>query len=408
MSYISLSDLYEAAVATTPVAPPLAPRQQVASTHVAPIIPGFNPSAATQVLSWDSIGKRLFNLIPLNKKGQPSVGRGEFSVAYLLTGLPDENSINAFRNADGSPIIGRTNKSVDVTTPFGGYEVKEIPFGETVKTGALNDPVLTGIRKAVENTLEPLEAAYDALDTQGQFFVDNHLKGVFTEWYTANNAPKARKPKPATVESWNEHLKEFHNKYKNWTLKKYIRSILDRLRELPTNLLLKDTISLGRYGKRTGEEGDPTIIFSIPQLERFLFTEYGVMPPAHPPAVKDLTDILYKYYGETEADKEFLKQQAQRIDIQLGQERAQQLGKKTTIDSFRRAVAQMNLPRRVALIADAFGASGLQKIFPHTGVFLVTEENYQYIPRAELGKYLQISSVSGGEVKVQRKANAAV
>jgi hypothetical protein len=68
----------------------------------------------------------------------------------------------------------------------------------------------------------------------------------------------------------------------------------------------------------------------------------------------------------------------------------------------------MNLPRRVALIADAFGASGLQKIFPHTGVFLVTEENYQYIPRAELGKYLQISSVSGGEVKVQRKANAAV
>lgn len=408
MSYISLKDLYESAVMPSPVAAPLEPRRQVASTHVAPVIPGFNPNATTPVTRWDQISGELFNYVRLDGSGKPTVGRGEYSVAYLLTGLKTIEEINAFKNSNGKHIIGTTSKSIDVTVPVGQYEVKEIPFGESVKTGALNDPVLTGIRKAVENVLEPLESAYDALDQDGQQQVNQHLINVFTGWYTKNFQPKAKRPLPQTLTKWKEQLEEFNQTYKNWTLKKYIRNILEHLRELPKGLLLGDEISLGRYGKRTADEGEPVIIFSIPQLERFLFQQYGVTPAAHPPAVNDLTDILYKYYGETEADREFLKRQAQQLDIQLGQERAKEFGKKSGLDFFRRAVSHINLPRRVALVREAFGATGLQKIFPHTGIFVVSPQDYQYIPKSELDKYLEIESVSGGEVKIKRKPNATV
>ena len=406
MSYISLSDLYETVV--MPASPvTLPPSKQVASTHIAPVVP-FNPGVTSPVTRWDQTGSDLFNYVRLDSNGKPTVGRGEYSVAYLLTGLKTVEEINAFKNKDGSSIIGKTSKSVDVTLPTGKYEVKEIPFGDSVKTGALNDPVLTGIRKAVENVLEPIEAAYDALDEQGQQQVNQHLIDVFTGWYKKTYQPKAKRPAPDTVAKWNNQLTEFYQTYKNWTLKKYIRNILEHLRELPKGLLLGDEISLGRYGKRTAGEGEPVIIFSIPQLERFLFQQYGITPATYTPAVNDLTDILYKYYGETEADKEFLKRQAQQLDIQLGQERAKEFGKRSGLDFFRRAVAHINLPRRVALIKDAFGASGLQKIFPHTGIFIVTPQDYQYVPRAELQKYIEIASVSGGEVKISRKSNATV
>ena len=187
MSYISLSDLYEAAVVSQQAAPPLAPRQQVASTHVAPVVPSFNPAVATPVTRWDQTGNALFNYVIIGNSEKPSVGRGEYSVAYLLTGLRTTEEINAFKNSNGKHIIGKTDKSVDVTVPSGQYEVKEIPFGGSVKTGAFNDVVLTDIRAAVEDILKPVEAAYDALEETGQLQVDQHLIGVFTGWFIKNN-----------------------------------------------------------------------------------------------------------------------------------------------------------------------------------------------------------------------------
>ena len=68
----------------------------------------------------------------------------------------------------------------------------------------------------------------------------------------------------------------------------------------------------------------------------------------------------------------------------------------------------MNLPKKVAVLRAAFGSTGLQKIFPHTGIFIVTSQDYQYVPKLELGKYLEITSVSGGVVKIGRKINATV
>ena len=408
MSYISLSDLYEAAVVSQQAAPPLAPRQQVASTHVAPVVPSFNPAVATPVTRWDQTGNALFNYVIIGNSEKPSVGRGEYSVAYLLTGLRTTEEINAFKNSNGKHIIGKTDKSVDVTVPSGQYEVKEIPFGGSVKTGAFNDVVLTDIRAAVEDILKPVEAAYDALEETGQLQVDQHLIGVFTGWFIKNNQPKAKRPKPETVTNWQKQLGEFHQIYKGWTIKKYIRNILEHLRELPAGLLLGDEISLGRYSKRTVGEGEPVIIFSIPQLERFLFQQYGVAQLPHTPVINDLTDILYKYYGETEVDRDFLKRQAQQLDIQIGNQRAKEFGKKSGLDFFRRAIAHMNLPKKVAVLRAAFGSTGLQKIFPHTGIFIVTSQDYQYVPKLELGKYLEITSVSGGVVKIGRKINATV
>lgn len=193
-----------------------------------------------------------------------------------------------------------------------------------------------------------------------------------------------------------EAISGLNIRLQGWTLKKFIRAILDKENELPKGIVRGDTISLGQY-----KEKRPEIILSIPQLVNYL-NRFAALPLANSPAVEDMANVLYKYYGKTPEDKEYFKKKAAKMDIDVSQHQAKELGRKTDLEFFRRKVHNMNLTQLLRNIDDAFSSKGLQIIFPHDGVFLVTKNDYLYVPKNALEKYLEIDTVSGGAVKVKR------
>lgn len=388
--YSSLKDVYSQQVTGTATQPP---RQQVAPTHLVPKIK-FDKNAAVEGL-WDEEQRRLF--MGTGGRGE---GRGEYSVANLLTGLNSIEAINSYTFPNGSKIIGQTDRSFDINVPIGSFEVKEV--NKPVKTGAHASTVLIKIQDAVKDALLPILKAYTSLSEAHKKQVDDDIKGMFYKFYgLPEPSPKAR---PATRQKYEAEASAFQSKYKNWTLKKYINNILSHLNELPRGILLEPKIDLKRYEETIRlEDGEPAIIFSIPQLEYFLHNLFGSQQPPTTPAINDIADLLFKYYGEKEADKDFFTQQAKNIDIKMGGEGAIALGKSTDIEYFKRTLAHTNMSEKVRAIKQAFGSEGLQIIFPGDGVFAVNENGYLYVPKSELGNYLQISSVSGGTVKIQRK-----
>jgi hypothetical protein len=374
--YKSLIDIYLEETGVAAPIPPL-PRQQVATPSLTPIIP-FNKNAEIAPAPWNEIAARLFGHDP---KG---TGRGEYSVAYLLTGLTTVEEI------EKAGIIGGKSESVDVTVPVGQYEVKEIGAGASVKTGTHNSIIIRIIRKAVEAIVEELVEAYDTLSDEHQRELDNYIARQTRENFQLKlrGSPKNR----------NEAISILDKRLKDWTLRKYIRAILDKENELPKGMVRGDAIDLGRY-----EEKRPEIVLSIPQLVGYL-GRFAAAPvaPTNRPAVTDIANVLYKYYGKTPEDLEFFKRKAAKIDVDTSQHHAKELGKKTDLEFFRRKVHSMNLTQLLREIDDAFSSKGLQIIFPHDGVFLVTRNDYVYVPRHALDKYLEIDTVSGGAVKVRR------
>lgn len=377
--YKSLIDIYLEDAATAVSLPPL-PRQQVNrptdTPSLTPIIP-FNKDAVMPAPSnWDVTAATLYNHDP---KG---TGKGEYSVAYLLTGLSTVHDI------EQAKIIGKGGESVDVTVPIGKFEVKEIGPGASVKTGTHNSIVIRTIRKSVEAIVEQLEEAYETLNDEDKSRLDQYIVSEVSRNFQLGlrGSPKKRQ----------EEVNKLNDRAQGWTLERYIRAILDKENELPKGIVRGDTISLGLY-----KEKRPEIILSIPQLVNYL-NRFAALPPVHGPVVNDIADVLYRYYGKAPEDKEYFKKKAAKIDIDVGQHQAKELGRKTNLDFFRRKVHSMNLTLLLKNIDDAFSSKGLQIIFPHDGAFLVTKKDYLYVPKQSLDKYLEIDTVSGGAVKVRR------
>lgn len=372
--YKSLIDIYLEETNIAAPIPPL-PRQQVSAPVLTPIIP-FNKNAEIAPTPWNETAARLFGHDP---KG---TGRGEYSVAYLLTGLTTVEEI------EKAGIIGGKSESVDVTVPVGRYEVKEIGPGATVKTGTHNSIIVRTIRKSVEAIVEELADAYDTLSDEDQNRLDIYIARQVRENFQLRLRGSMKKRQEA--------MSGLDTRIQGWTLKKYIRAILDKENELPKGIVRGDAIDLGRY-----EEKRPEIVLSIPQLVGYL-NRFAATPLTNRPAVADIANVLYKYYGKTPEDLEFFKRKAAKVDVDINQHHAKESGRKTDLEFFRRKVHNMNLTQLLRDIDDAFSSKGLQIIFPHDGAFLVTKNDYVYVPKHALDKYLEIDTVSGGAVKVRR------
>ena len=377
--YKSLIDIYLEETSVAAPMPPL-PRQQVAvpveKPSLVPVIP-FNKNAEIAPTPWNDIAAKLFEY-----KTKEQEGRGEYSVAYLLTGLTTMEEIEKVG------IIGGKSESVDVTVPAGKYEVKEIGAGASVKTGAHNAIIIRTIRKAVEAIVEELAAAYDTLSDEHQSELDVYIATKIRENFQDRLRGSEKRRAEATS--------VLNSRLTGWTMRKYIKAILDKENELPKGMVRGDTIDLGRY-----EEKRPEIVLSIPQLVGYL-NRFAATPAANRPAVADIANVLYKYYGKTQEDLEFFKRKAARVDVDMSQHHAKESGGKTDLEFFRRKVQNMNLTQLLREIDDAFSSKGLQIIFPNDGVFLVTKKDYVYVPKHALSKYLEIDTVSGGAVKVRR------
>ena len=102
--YKSLIDIYLEETSVAAPMPPL-PRQQVAvpveKPSLVPVIP-FNKNAEIAPTPWNDIAAKLFEY-----KTKEQEGRGEYSVAYLLTGLTTMEEIEKVG------IIGGKSESVD-------------------------------------------------------------------------------------------------------------------------------------------------------------------------------------------------------------------------------------------------------------------------------------------------------
>lgn len=392
--YKSLQETY---LEQPPVAVPELPRQSVnVKPDIAPIF-NFNKSTTTPLMNWDSIARGLFNeLKTLNEKD--GLGRGEYSVAYILTGLRSKEEIDNYKGPDIDEIVGGKNRNFDINVPAGMFEVKEMGFNKTVKTGAHNNIVLSKIRRGLSSLLSPILEAYEDLDEDSKRILNNKLMQDAQEFVT--NRYNAENIRLKRIKDAMERDLGYVNAKINvqgadaWTLQKYIQSILDKDRELPAGLLKSPYLQLGAYHER------PYVIFSIKQLVDALL-KFCRLPSTYDEDVEFYYQALKQKYKDINDD--VLLRQATSIALETKSRIARHKKTFTDLDHFRKQIIHKQIDQLYFNLLDAFSGEGLATIFPNDGVFLVTGTDFQYITKADLNKFIEIDNISGGEVKIRRK-----
>lgn len=396
MAYKSLKFVYSEQVLGTPV--PALPRQQVT-------IP--QQEEQSPVVAWppQSLAVPFVETEKGRKQGE---GNGERRVAALFIPKIMGETDKAYFNRLGKYTSGQS-EDFDVKLPDDVkgientvgemYEVKEIKPKRDVRIAKTGMEAEGKIATAVVNLMKYLVNYYSTLDKEGQQNIDAFL---------------IQKIKAKGLEINDD-----------WTLKKYC----DNVRHFPKNMG-KQFFHAERLTKSLRGDRKHIMLLSLDELESYL-DEFCIRNQegsitATPDENKRLNDNVEKLFkllsdlylpsgsGEdTSKQSKELEAKAEEIDRELTAFKCElSPGECRNNDWFCAAWDKIKSAGFISNIKNMLSGedSLVETLLPGKvrGLFIVTEEGYEYISRNNLKNYIYISSLAGQGVKIARLQDKAV
>lgn len=388
MAYQSLKKLYLEDVYGTPV-PPL-PRQQV--TGAAPV------QNQITITPWPENVKK----VPFVQKGakgsKEGQGNGEMRVAALSEAQqPDESDDAYFKRL--STYTSGQNKTYDVSLPNGvKFEVKEIKPKKDVRIAKTGSEAEGMIATSVIAIMNYLSDYYKTLDKTGQQTIDTFLRRKIRQKGDSFNVDDS------------------------WTLLAYCNDVKKHKRNMGKQFFYSNLKTPLRGDRRA------LTVLSLNELEQYL-TEFCVgsqdnqitATPEENKRLNDNVDKLFKLLSDLYLPSELehsdrtargkeLEGKAEDIDRELTAFKCSIAPGECRSDEWFCAawgrVLDAGLFDRIQekLIGDK---SEVISLFPKEvqGLYIVSEEGYEYIPKDQLRSYIYITSLAGQGPKIGRIAD---
>jgi hypothetical protein len=373
--------------------------------------------------AWTPEQAKLFNYkTSTGETAGEGTGRGEYSVASLLTGKTELNQI--------SDLISGGNKSYDVSWPSKDkptykFEVKELDrYGERgkdskpdVRIGTEGDAIGRETISTITTLLKEILNEYEALDPEDQKQIDRQIISYALENVQAPTPEIGRgnKEKAGSVAK-RQKYEAYMAARGNWSLKGYINAIVNKTAELGQSLMFGDN-PLPTSNFRDLER-QKYCFFSIKKLfealtdiELILSDDKGVDETN--PRVQSLRDVLRRNYGaegdteEITTLKAYIDSEAQKLDRKLTKIKCKATGEGCAQGKdFYRDLKHLNLNQHLNnLQQKIFSPDTIRLFFPRdlTGFFAVNPNGYLYTPASKIGELVTFHSISLGRPKVKLK-----
>jgi len=366
---------------------------------------------------WTKVQKGLFDKVVFKKTGE---GRGEMSVASLLTGKTKPNELKRY--------VQGTTEAFDVAglpnMPDAKFEVKEFKFvpgepGEfkgSVRIGKEGAGTTNRIIAGLKRIFDDIENEYMALDKENRNEIDRAIiKTIFPSMVAPE--PKAGpRSKGALAKSFQKAKERYDTAVSlqtKWTLEGYITALFDiavgedrSLSELPYSLF-RPTWEEGKLPTMKTEIRKKYLLFPITQLlsvlEKLASTTKD--DPTINPKLSELQAVVKKHYlppDNTEYEQR-LEREVEILDRKLTKNKCQLTGNEAckTIEEFYRAIKRLKLSTTFEDI-NKIRSTSAESLFPNiTGLFIVHSNGYVYIPKNEINKKIFISQLTQGGLKIQ-------
>lgn len=379
---------------------------------------------------WSAYQKHIF---ALKKTG---AGRGEFSVASLVSGLQPSLAVadQEIRCLLDGCVQGQS-ESFDVSVPPDTeeytsvpklkFEVKELDSdGSSVRIGAEGQKATTLIVNGVIKLIERLENSYHSLNRQERLKVDDLLRKQLG--LTAGGAPA--KPFKETKKNLEKYGKDqrMYELGQGWNLGGFISAIFQSdeqdqegrsIRELPSTLIKKEgTMIPSRYPKsplrstyflRTLQE----VFNAIEEIAK----GGAELPSTISSKSQELRDMVRRLYlpeipdeNTRKKEEEYIDDIVDTIDRKLTRRKITASGSgHLTAKDFFSSVNNLKLLSSLRTIQNMFNdAQIVRNLFPKdiTGLFLVSNSQFSYFPQNTISNYIEIDQISSGGVKIAVKS----
>lgn len=418
MEYKSLKDVYASKVAGWSV-PPLRRQKSLCLEQIpATTAPELQRIVQQQfdinrftIGQWTQEQKKLFNAKREEGKGE---GRGEKSVASLLTGKIMPRELNRYVQGSSQPY--------DVADlpdyPNAKFEVKEFKFipgepGEfkgSVRIGKEGAGTTNRIIAGIKRIFDDIENEYMAMDQDSRKKLDS---AIISTIFPNEQPPQAKTGPRSRGEEAQSFIaaKQRYDSLLNWTLEGYITALFDvaigeerTISELPYSLFR--SVWEKKPNMRT-EIRKKYLLFPITQLLLTLerLASSTADEPVANPKLTDLQTVLKRHYlppDNTEYANR-LDKEAEILDRRLTKNKCQLTGKEAckTTEEFFKVIKKLKLSTTFEDI-NKIRSTSADSLFPNVnGLFIVHPSGYAYIPKSEINNKIFITQLTQGGLKIQ-------
>jgi hypothetical protein len=359
------------------------------------------------------------------KEGIPTgLGPGEYAVASVVS---DSNDPTELVN-----LISGQGMSYDVSWPSSDPELAKYKFevkleGE-VRIGAKGADIGNRIRETVKSVLTQIQEEYSLLKGEERKRADAAILDRITlKRITPHIPTKKKRGDGETSDSIKQRLKHEAEvatreaKKAGWTVEGYIHSILSNLNELPLPLINGTEYEYANYNVKTDTDvsRNKYLITSLLSFLKAIDAFHGVVnvnrwgrEEADTRSVSAIKNVFQKYYGVKDDDKapeinKVIDDEAHKIDRKLSRTKHTVTGEGiATYSDFFKAIKKLHLTKEIEDIGKhVLSDKAIRSCFPDdlTGLFVVNEIGYRYVPANKLGECLKITKISQGNPKVVLK-----
>jgi hypothetical protein len=323
------------------------------------------------------------------------VGPGECAVASLVSGLTDF--------ADCRKMISGQRESFDVSWPTGKdakykFEVKQASELTDVRIGTEGTNLGRDVAEVVKDVLNTLNEEYGMLVPEDKNKINQAVTNYISKEYGIKKSKENKEKFQSRLESYTE-----------WSVDGFVNAITNKIGELPFGMIFND-----RYyypgSELTRKKYLQVSIYKLIQIIEQLKadrTEDEIKKDTETEEV--VKDVFHKVYGKENIPtfSNFLDKEAHKVDRKITKQKIE-ITQEGGIDlsSFIKSIKKFNFSDKLkdlkGKLTDSKTVTGL---FPGhiTGLFVISINDWKYIPRDQMGDYVVITRITQSKPKIKLK-----
>lgn len=323
------------------------------------------------------------------------VGPGECAVASLVSGLTDF--------ADCRKMISGQRESFDVSWPTGKdakykFEVKQASDLTDVRIGTEGTNLGREVADVVKDVLNSLNEEYEMLVLEDKNKINQAVTNYISKEYGVKKSKENKEKFQSRLESYTE-----------WSVDGFVNAITNKIGELPFGMIFDD-----RYyytgSELTRKKYLQVSIYKLIQIiEQFKTdeTEDGIKKDTETEEV--VKDVFHKVYGKENIPtfSNFLDKEAHKVDRKITKQKIE-ITQEGGIDlnSFIKSIKKFNFSDKLKDLKEKLTDSKtVTNLFPShiTGLFVISINDWKYIPRDQMGNYVEITRITQSKPKIKLK-----
>lgn len=323
------------------------------------------------------------------------VGPGECAVASLVSGLTDF--------ADCRKMISGQRESFDVSWPTGKdakykFEVKQASELTDVRIGTEGTNLGREVADVVKDVLNTLNEEYGMLVPEDKNKINQAVTNYISTEYRTKRSKENKQKLQSRLESYTE-----------WNIDGFVNAITNKIGELPFGMIFGD-----RY-YYTGSEPARKKYLQISIYKLIQTIEQLKADGTEEEVKKDtdteevVKDVFHKVYGKENIPtfSNFLDKEAHKVDRKITKQKIE-ITQEGGIDlsSFIKSIKKFNFSDKLKDLKEKLTDSKtVTSLFPGhiTGLFVISVNDWKYIPRDQMGNYVEITRITQSKPKIKLK-----